>query len=71
MTEAPRPVYVGFGQCDSGHLEVRLYRVQGEGFKFEILCTRCFRDRGLEAPKPRTAEDIEVVDGVPRWKDET
>jgi hypothetical protein len=64
-----RPIYVGVGECACGRLDKRLYHVPGTPFAARSVCARCLVARGYEVPVPRTAEDIEIVDGQPAWRE--
>ncbi len=63
-----RPIYVGVGECECGRVDTRLYHVPGTVLKERAVCERCLQVRGYEVPVPRTADDIEMVDGKPTWK---
>lgn len=63
-----RPIYVGVGTCSCERTDVRLYQVPGPEHLRKLFCSKCLTKVGLEEPKPRTADDIEVVDGEMRWK---
>lgn len=65
-----RPVYVGVGYCSCKRIDVRLYQVPGHRYACRLQCDRCLKQSGFDVPKVRTADDIEVVDGNMRWKDE-
>lgn len=67
--EPPRPIYVGVGTCDCQRTDVRMYHVPGTSIASRSVCGKCLQARGFEVPKPRTAEDIEVVDGKPVWRE--
>lgn len=66
-----RPIYVGMGHCKCGRLEVRLYRVPKQT-QFECVCSKCLEGRGMEVPKPLTAEDVsdKFLFGAPKEKKE-
>ena len=66
MTE--RPVYVGVGECGCARIDVRLYQVPGSPPSGRLLCDACLADKGFTVPAPRTAADIDMVDGLPAWK---
>jgi hypothetical protein len=66
MTE--RPVYIGVGECVCKRIDVQLYRVPGTLMYSPPVCSKCLKERGFEAPKPRTADDIEMIDGQTSWK---
>jgi hypothetical protein len=66
----PRPIYLGVGECECGKLDARLYHVPGTELAARSVCSRCLEARGYAAPLPRTAEDIEMVDGKPEWRPE-
>jgi hypothetical protein len=68
VADAPRPVYMGVGTCDSGHMEKRLYSIPRTQYAYALLCGKCLAERGYEQPRARTAEDIEIVDGELAWK---
>lgn len=63
-----RPVYVGVGTCECRRMDVRLYQGPGVGFARKLLCKLCLEKLNIEVPAPRTADDIETVDGELRWK---
>lgn len=63
-----RPVYVGCGTCDCQRPDVRLYSAPGTAFARRLLCTLCLEQRGVAVPAPRTAEDLEMIDGRLVWK---
>jgi hypothetical protein len=63
-----RPVYIGVGTCNCKRTEVRLFQVPGDKPYPSLMCGKCLEANGLEVPIPRTAEDIEVVNGVMQWK---
>jgi hypothetical protein len=71
VADKPRPQYVGFGRCDGGHIDVKLYKIPGTKYEYALLCKHCLAERGYEEPRARTAEDIEVIDGGLAWKRET
>jgi len=63
------PVYVGVGTCDCRRMDVKLYRSPALDNLWRLACSQCLAAKGIETPKPRTAEDIEVdEDGSLRWK---
>lgn len=64
-----RPIYVGVGECSCGRVDARLYHVPNTPLAARSVCGRCLQARGLDVPRPRTAEDIEVVDGQPQWRE--
>jgi hypothetical protein len=66
MTE--RPVYVGVGECDCKRIDTKLYHVPGTEFARRPVCAVCLVDHGFEVPTPRTADDLEEIDGRPTWK---
>ncbi len=63
-----RPIYVGVGSCECGRVEVRLYQVPSTKPTPHLLCDLCLEKNGFSVPKPRTADDIETVNGEMRWK---
>lgn len=63
-----RPIYVGVGECECGMLDKRLYHVPGTALEARAICATCLAQRGYTVPPPRTAADIEMVDGTPTWK---
>lgn len=63
-----RPVYVGVGECDCKRVDVRLFHVPGTNLAHRPLCVVCLAARGFTVPVPRTAEDIEEIDGRPSWR---
>ena len=63
-----RPVYVGAGECDCGRVDVQLYHVPGTDFAHRPVCDVCLLARGIPVPEPRTADDLEMIDGRPSWK---
>lgn len=65
-----RPIYVGVGECECGKLDVKLFHVPGTPLATRQVCARCLTSRGYEVPPPRTAEDIEMIDGQPTWRRE-
>lgn len=65
-----RPVYCGFGWCQCGRVDVRLYCVPGTPLAHALLCSLCLKSNGYDEPRARTADDIVVVDGQYSWKDE-
>lgn len=64
-----RPIYVGVGECACGRVDSRLHYVPGAVMLERAICERCLEARGHEVPAPRTAEDVDVVDGKPQWRD--
>ena len=64
-----RPIYVGTGECECGRVDVQLYHVPGTTVLTHAVCAVCLEARGFEVPKPRTAADLEVVDGKPQWRE--
>lgn len=66
-----RPIYVGIGECGCGRVDQRLYHVPGTILKERAICGQCLEGRGYDVPLPRTAEDIEIVDGRPEWRETT
>lgn len=69
MSTVPaRPMYVGVGECRCGRLDARVYRLPGTTFMSPAVCSECLVAKGFEVPKPRTAEDVVVVDGKTSWK---
>lgn len=68
---APRPTYVGYGECPCGRLEVLLYRVPESMPSASPVCVVCLLKAGFEEPTPRTAKDLEDIDGQLKWKDES
>lgn len=66
---ASRPIYVGVGECMCGRLDERLYFVPGAIVIERAVCGDCLRERGVDEPTPRTADDVEVVDGAPVWRE--
>jgi hypothetical protein len=71
VSDTPRPEYVSYGWCNNGHMDVKLYRVPGTKYAHALLCKGCLAELGYAEPKPRTAEDIEEVNGELRWKSNT
>lgn len=63
-----RPAYVGVGECDCARIDVLLYHVPGTELAQRPLCETCLHAKGFTVPEPRTAEDIEMIDGRPTWK---
>lgn len=63
-----RPIYVGVGECGCARLDVALYQLPGTPVTGRLACAWCLADQGLVVARPRTADDLELVDGVPRWK---
>lgn len=63
-----RPLYVGVGTCGCGRTDVRLYQVPSTKTTPVLHCSKCLLERGYEVPTPRTAADIETVNGVTRWR---
>jgi hypothetical protein len=63
-----RPVYVGVGTCTCKRTDVRLFQVPGARGALTLMCNQCLTKNGFDVPTPRTADDIEVVDGEMRWK---
>jgi hypothetical protein len=64
-----RPSYVGIGTCDCKRMDVRLYRAPLENRPWRLACNQCLAAGGIETPKPRTADDIEVdEDGNMKWR---
>jgi len=63
-----RPIYVGVGECRCGRLDAALYRSPGASMMDHLACARCLADQGVIVTRPRTADDLELVDGVPQWK---
>lgn len=63
-----RPVYVGVGTCTCTRVDVRLYQVPGTKVTPTLMCSKCLEANSYEVPVPRTAADIETVDGQLRWK---
>ena len=63
-----RPVYVGVGECDCKRVDVQLYHVPGTDLAHRPVCEVCLAARGYEVPVPRTADDLEEIDGRPTWK---
>lgn len=61
-------MYVGFGSCNCQRVEVRLYIVPGTPFARALCCDLCLKKHGYDVPKPRTADDIEMVDGKLAWR---
>lgn len=54
-----RPIYVGFGECDCGRVDARLYRVPGTTLASRPSCGTCLQDKGFEVPQARTASDFD------------
>lgn len=54
-----RPVYLGFGECDCGRVDARLYRVPGSTIGTRPVCGTCLVALGYEVPKARTADDFD------------
>lgn len=67
---APRPAYVGYGECSCGRLEVLLYRVPGATEATPPRCSLCLVKAGYAEPKPRTASDLVEVNGKLEWKED-
>lgn len=65
-----RPIYVGIGECLCGAVDVRLHLIPGTPFAARPICSRCVVIKGYPMPRVRTADDIEMVDGHPHWKEE-
>lgn len=67
-----RPIYVGTGGCRCGNIEARLYVVQTEDRKPVLVCAKCLETRGIEVPRPMTAEDVsdKYLFGAPKEKNE-
>lgn len=63
-----RPIYVGVGECGCGRLDVALYQLPGTPVTGRLACAWCLADQGLIVTRPRTADDLELVNGVPQWK---
>jgi hypothetical protein len=63
-----RPVYVGIGECDCKRIDAKLYHVPGTELARRPVCAVCLIDRGFEVPAPRTADDLDEIDGRPTWK---
>lgn len=65
-----RPMYVGVGSCDCKRMDVRLYQVPQSGTRTlpHLMCGKCLESHNIEVPRPRTADDLEMVDGVLKWK---
>jgi hypothetical protein len=63
-----RPVYVGVGECDCKRVDAKLYHVLGTDLAHRPVCEMCLAVRGYEVPVPRTADDLEEIDGRPTWK---
>ena len=68
MTEENRPMYVGYGTCRCGRVEVSLYRLPSVPFKEALACAQCVVKAGHAVPRSRTADDIELVDGKLTWR---
>jgi hypothetical protein len=66
-----RPVYVGIGECDCKRVDVLLYHVPGTALALRPVCAFCLTDKGYTIPEPRTADDLEEIDGRPTWKPTT
>ncbi len=65
-----RPIYVGTGECACKRVDERLYFVPGAIPIERAVCGTCLHERGFREPEPRTSEDLEIVEGTPRWKEE-
>lgn len=63
-----RPTYVGVGTCNCKRVDVQLFQVPGPNVLPTLMCNKCLEANGYEVPKPRTADDIEIVNGEMRWK---
>jgi len=63
-----RPIYVGVGECGCGRLDAALYQLPNAPVTGRLACAWCLADQGLIVTRPRTADDLELVDGVPQWK---
>lgn len=64
-----RPIYLGVGECECGKLDTKLYHVPNTMLASRSVCCACLAARGFETPLPRTAEDIDMVDGKPIWRE--
>lgn len=60
-----RPVYVGVGECACGRLDVQLYHVP----ELRSSCAWCMADHGHLVQRPRTADDVEEVNGKTQWRE--
>ena len=67
----PRPIYLGVGDCQCGKVDTKLYHVPGTVLETASVCGRCLDARGYVVPPPRTAADVEIVDGKPEWRPES
>lgn len=63
-----RPIYVGVGSCKCGRVEVKLFRLPNATILDPLACTQCLGKAGYEAPRSRTADDIEDVGGKLSWR---
>ena len=63
-----RPIYVGVGECDCGNVDAQLYHAPGTLFSEHAMCAKCLTAKGFAVPRARTASDLEILDGMPRWK---
>lgn len=64
----PRPIYIGVGECECGRVDVKLFHVPNTVLEAKTVCSSCVTQRGYPTSPPRTADDIEIVDGKPAWK---
>jgi hypothetical protein len=63
-----RPVYVGIGECDCKRIDAQLYQVPRTLLAHRPVCAVCLVAQGFDVPAPRTADDIQEIDGRPSWK---
>lgn len=66
----PRPIYVGVGECRCGRIDVSLYQLPNVPLTDPLMCPLCLADHGVLVPRARTAEDLEVINGEPCWREE-
>jgi hypothetical protein len=61
-------MYVGVGSCSCQRVDARLYVVPGTPHARALCCEDCLKKHGYEVPKPRTADDLDTVDGKLTWR---